>query len=268
MKKQIRRIGIMLVLLGTVCGVQAQNMKDGHEYVDLGLPSGTLWATCNIGATSGNEAGSYFAWGEIEQSDWFDWDNYKWGDYDYLTKYNGNPKYGTVDNRGQLQPRDDAAHMIWGGEWRIPSLDDANELIDNSTFWYDGESMMIVKGPNGNTVNFYLGGYMEDDHVSGLGIYGNYWISEIYDLDYSPQLARSIFFCFDGRFTWTMGSRCPGYNIRPVCPGDPSDISSPIISDKVNTIFYNMNGSRLNGAQKGVNIFKSSDGKVRKLFIK
>ena len=265
MKKKYFILLCATIAIATISRAQSQN---GHEYVDLGLPSGTLWATCNIGAANENEVGDYFAWGEVEPSIMYNFENYKWGYYDYLTKYNGNPKYGAVDNRSKLQPRDDAAQVIWGGEWRMPTMLEAAELIENCTVWTDEYYMLNVKGPNGNVVKFAFTGGKYDKDVFDFGQIGYYWLSELYDVEAYPRDARVIYVRYDDKLTNTFMNRCIGCNIRPVCPGDPSGISSPFISNKVNKTIYNMNGSQLNSAQKGMNIVKSSDGKVRKLFVK
>ena len=81
---------------------------NGHEYVDLGLPSGTLWATCNVGASKPEEYGDYFAWGETQPKSNYHWNTYKWcrGSYDTQTKYcTDTDSYycGTVDNKTQLE---------------------------------------------------------------------------------------------------------------------------------------------------------------------
>ena len=94
-----------------------------HEYVDLGLPSGTLWATCNVGASKPEEYGDYFAWGEVKAKDKFDVSTYKWynGSYKAITKYCTDSEYGTVDNKTELLPEDDVATAYWGSSWCIPS---------------------------------------------------------------------------------------------------------------------------------------------------
>ncbi|MCQ2319676.1 MAG: hypothetical protein MJZ90_12290 [Bacteroidales bacterium] len=124
-------------------GIQANNlygMENGievtltaaHEYVDLGLPSGLLWATCNVGADSPEDYGDYFAWGETETKSDYDWDTYKWcnGSYNTLTKYNTKSSYGTVDNKTTLELSDDAARANWGGSWRMPTEAEFQELIN------------------------------------------------------------------------------------------------------------------------------------------
>ena len=106
--------------------------ESGHDSVDLGLPSGTKWATCNVGATAPEEYGDYFAWGETEPKTTYDWNTYKWAtatwDATYeswqletLTKYCTSGEYGTVDNKTVLDLEDDAAHANRGGAWLLPT---------------------------------------------------------------------------------------------------------------------------------------------------
>ena len=105
------------------------------------MPSGTLWSIKNIGATNGNTAeswyGNYYAWGEIETKEIYDWDNYKYanGNYDKLTKYCNNSNYGNngfTDDLTQLVPEDDVATVI-NSAWRMPTKEDFEELIAGTT---------------------------------------------------------------------------------------------------------------------------------------
>ncbi len=108
-----------------------------HEYVDLGLPSGTLWATCNIGAESPSENGLYFSWGDIEghTSDYdFSWENYKYCNRSMskLTKYTYQQNPTRVgDYTTDLDYCDDAAYMLWGHDWEMPTNYQIGELINN-----------------------------------------------------------------------------------------------------------------------------------------
>ena len=107
---------------------------DGHEYVDLGLPSGLKWATCNVDATTPEEYGGYYAWGETEEKENYCWNTYKWcnDSLSTLTKYCTDDSYGIiVDNKTILDPEDDVAHVKWGGSWRMPTIDEYKELIYN-----------------------------------------------------------------------------------------------------------------------------------------
>lgn len=107
---------------------------NGHDYVDLGLPSGTLWAKCNVGANSETDYGLYFAWGEIEgytasqvpSEKRFDWDDYKWTEDGGETM----SKYNSTDGKTVLDLEDDAARANMGGNWHIPSITQLNELIN------------------------------------------------------------------------------------------------------------------------------------------
>ena len=104
---------------------------NGHEYVDLGLPSGIKWATCNVGATTPEEYGDYFAWGETQPKDYYDWSTYKYcnGDEYSITKYCTRSTYGTVDIKTTLELSDDAARVNWGGKWRMPTIEEQKELL-------------------------------------------------------------------------------------------------------------------------------------------
>ena len=123
----------------TTLGISGgDGLLNEHEYVDLGLPSGTLWATCNIGSPSPEIYGDCFAWGETEPKSIYDWSTYKYcngGNFD-LTKYCHKSNYGYngyTDELTVLMPEDDAATVKWGGEWRTPTLEDFKELLDNTT---------------------------------------------------------------------------------------------------------------------------------------
>lgn len=102
---------------------------DGHEYVDLGLPSGLKWATCNVDATTPEEYGGYYAWGETEEKENYCWNTYKWcnDSLSTLTKYCTDDSYGIiVDNKTILDPEDDVAHVKWGGCEAVSAADDTD----------------------------------------------------------------------------------------------------------------------------------------------
>lgn len=111
---------------------------NGHEYVDLGLPSGTLWAKCNVGAEKESDYGGYYQWGGTEDftdtEKNCDWKTYPHRtNYDAITKYNANFKCGVVDNKIELELSDDVAHQVMGGDWHMPSIEQFQELIDYTT---------------------------------------------------------------------------------------------------------------------------------------
>ena len=141
---------------------------DEHEWVDLGLPSGTLWATCNVGANTPEEYGDYFAWGETTPKDTCEWRTYKWcnGTDSTLTKYCNNSDYGYngfVDNKMELDPEDDAAYVNWGPSWRMPTKEQVEELMANCTWEWtllNGKWGHLGTGPNGNTLFLRDTGYL------------------------------------------------------------------------------------------------------------
>ncbi|MBR5030703.1 MAG: hypothetical protein IKX63_06335 [Muribaculaceae bacterium] len=159
-----------------------------HVYVDLGLPSGTLWATCNVGANSPEEYGDYFAWGETEPKEKYDPVNYKWGNgIEVVTKYVNNysatcrggqhinNRYeGYVDNKLELDPEDDAAYVNWGPQWRMPSKAQQDELVEMCTWiWTLVNSVegYLVTGPNGHAIFFPAAGMKLGDMTVDTGLH-------------------------------------------------------------------------------------------------
>ncbi len=155
---------------------------NGHEYLDLGLPSGTLWATCNVGADAPEDCGDYFAWGETSPKDFYDWSNYQYGsDWNKLTKYCSHSDEGLngfVDNLTTLEASDDAAAANWGDGWYMPSKDQLLELRDNTTpTWItqNGVEGMLFTASNGNSVFLPATGYYLGSVPQSVGGFGHYW---------------------------------------------------------------------------------------------
>ena len=166
--------------------VVENNPKYGdHEYVDLGLPSGTLWATCNVGASKPEEYGDYFAWGETKLKEIFEDATYKYGTYNALTKYCTDSEYGTVDNKTELLPDDDAATVNWGSSWHMPSSDQFKELINSD---YTTTAWTTQNGVNGlkitskkNGKSLFLPAAGECGLVLGyVGAHGYYWSRSLF----------------------------------------------------------------------------------------
>ena len=138
------------------------DIEKGHGYVDLGLS--VKWATCNIGADSPEKTGGRFAWGEVTTKSDYTWRNYRFsnGSDSYwsvgLSKYNSDSKLGPVDMREVLELEDDAAHVNWGGKWRIPTAQEFQELANNCTFVWSAlngcEGCLIVSNKPGYTDRF------------------------------------------------------------------------------------------------------------------
>ena len=105
-----------------------------HEYVDLGLPDGTLWAKYNLGAEHPYDYGDYYAWGETETKSDYSWSTYKWGAWKQFTKYVTQAGFGmeTPDNKTTLESGDDAATKAWGDDWRMPTMEEWQDLCGNT----------------------------------------------------------------------------------------------------------------------------------------
>ncbi|MBQ1485573.1 MAG: SUMF1/EgtB/PvdO family nonheme iron enzyme, partial [Muribaculaceae bacterium] len=192
-----------------------------HEYVDLGLPSGTLWATCNIGANSPEGYGDYFAWGETEPKDYYDWSTYKWcnGSYKTLNKYCKSYLYGYkgfVDNKTELDLEDDAAYVNWGLSWRMPTTDQLQELIENSVWRWtqrNGVNGQLVTGPNGKSLFLPAAGCLNDSSLNDVDSCGYYWTSTISNgASFGGTRLR-----FDSEYVdGASGQRSYGFPVRPV----------------------------------------------------
>ena len=155
--------------------------ENGYDYVDLGLPSGTKWATCNVGATTPEGYGDYFAWGETEPKSEYEWSTYKYseGSSSLLTKYNNAASDGVVDNISTLAHYDDAARVNWGGKWRMPSSYEIDELIKNCTWTvFEKNGINGYKATskiNGNSIFFPTAGVFSELDVYNAGSIGYYW---------------------------------------------------------------------------------------------
>ena len=220
---------------------------ENAKAVDLGLPSGTLWANMNVGATSPTDYGKFFAWGETtgytsNTSDGrkFDWASYKWmtsgqSSWNWVNKYqvaDGNTngcwyqansftlEYDFVgDGLSVLLPEDDAARANWAGDWCMPTYEDFVELKNNTTqewITFAGVSgMKFTNKAEGNTnfVFFPAAGYRYGASLYSQGTDGGYWLATVYP-SYSDN-ARCLDFNSGGADTYVK-SRCYGRSVRPV----------------------------------------------------
>ena len=188
---------------------------NGHEYVDLGLPSGLKWATCNVGANSPEEYGDYFAWGETEPKTTYNWDSYKYYDGSNLTKLT---KYTGNDSKTELDPEDDAATVNWGGKWRMPTKEEQDELLNNCAWTWisqNGVNGYKVTGPNGNSIFLPAAGCMDEGTLNFAGLGGAYWSSSL-DIDDLGNAYYVYFFGLDD-LDWEIDLRYYGLTVRPVC---------------------------------------------------
>ena len=171
-----------------------------------------------MGANSPEDYGDYFAWGETAPKETYNWSPYKWcyGSARDLSKYCTNTSCGTVDNKTELDSADDAAYVNWGEDWRMPTLAQQKELLNNCTrTWMtlNGVNGTLVTGPNGNTIFLPATGYRWDAFLSGAGSYGYYW-SRTLDSSY-PNYAYGLY-CGSGQWRW-FGDNCDrGFAVRAV----------------------------------------------------
>lgn len=204
------------------------SIVDPSTFVDLGLPSGTLWATCNIGATSPEDYGDYFAWGETEGYNdgktTFNWSTYKWckGSDETMTKYCYDSSYGYngfTDDKTELDPEDDAAYVNWGPAWRMPSIEQCEELVNSNyttTEWTTQNGVngqKITSKTNGNSIFLPAAGCLDDSFLNYAGWGGRYWSRTLNSG--RPGSARYLSFSSSGI---GMGNdyRYGGRSVRPV----------------------------------------------------
>ena len=198
-------------------------VPSASSYIDLGLPSGTLWATWNVGAASPEGYGDYFAWGETQpKNDIYYWSTYQCcnGSYTTLTKYCNNSSYGNngfTDNLTTLQLSDDAARTNWGGDWRMPTGAEWYELFRNTTVTWTTQNGVYggkFTASNGNILFLPAAGYRLDVMLFyGAASDGYYWSSSLNtnapDEAWGFNFRSGVFY---------RGSRCLGHSVRAVLP--------------------------------------------------
>ena len=212
--------------------VVADPSSNTGEYVNLGLPSGTLWATKNVGATNPEDYGNYFAWGETTGYDdgktTFNWSNYIYcnGSQTTLTKYCSNSSYGYngfTDTLTELELSDDAAYVNWGPNWRMPSQEQFEELFNSSyttATWttlngvYGRLITSIVAGYEGNSIFLPAAGYRNNfGATSGKDTNGDYWTRTFM----TGRSYIGYFQYFDSTTNSSSGrTREVGQSVRPV----------------------------------------------------
>ena len=205
---------------------------NGHNYVDLGLPSGTLWATCNVGANKVEECGDYFAWGETKPKNNYSWSTYQysngeeWGNYTKYCSKSEDGYNGFIDNLSTLQIGDDPAIANWGEGWRMPTNEHWDELEKNTTKTWVIQNRVHgwrFTGANGNSLFLPAAGSRYNDrynHDNGaeVGAEGWYW-SRSLRADF-PDDAWYFMFTSewaDLSFAYaTLTGRCTGMSVRPI----------------------------------------------------
>lgn len=188
--------------------------------IDLGLPSGIKWASCNMGATSPKDMGGFYAWGEIEQKNEYSYENYKWSDssnfVDGYYKYSIDGLY--IDDKIVLDLEDDVAYVKWGKNWRIPSVDDIQELIDNCIWEYSSEGSLVT-GPNGNSIFIpFTGIYVHETLLTDIGTSGYYQSNQLggYNGSLQDSSQSQDLFIHPNSQTVYHHFRHNGQSVRPV----------------------------------------------------
>jgi hypothetical protein len=207
------------------------------DKVDLGLPSGVLWATCNIGASSPTDAGDYFAWGEKESKDVYVWESYKLarGSYDSIFKYT------EADGKSILDSQDDVATAKLGDEWRMPTKEDMEELVEECKWeWMSQNGVLgwIVTGNNGKSIFLPAVGAASSYRIAGVNELGRYWTSTRNESGYSAFNLRFK----DGRETIVVvdDTRFYGRPVRAVY-GKAKIVKSPQTLEPQSTTQIEMN---------------------------
>jgi hypothetical protein len=198
--------------------LKGQPAVSTKDWVDLGLPSGTLWATCNVGANSPEEYGDYFAWGETFSKDYYDWTTYKWcnGSMDGITKYS----YGNIyfiDFKSELEPEDDVAYVQWGPSWRMPTKAQQDELREHCTWTWttqNGVNGYLVIGPNGNSIFLPVAGNSCEELPCNAESGGFYW-SRTLNIEIN-QVAYFLYFDSEN-VRLSCHNRSFGFPVRAVC---------------------------------------------------
>ena len=224
MRRTINIFAFITIMVLAIASCKSEDPYNGHEYVDLGLS--VKWATCNVGAEKPEEGGGLFAWGETQPKDKYTWATYKHcnGSNKKLTKYCSDSNYGTVDNKTVIDKTDDAASVNWGGNWRMPTFAELEEL-DENCIWHTKtlngvEGFEIKSKINGNSIflpSLPYPGVGDDEGICHTMDCGFYWFGSL--REDSPGSAYSFFFStFDSIMDGGTDRRYIGMAIRPVCP--------------------------------------------------
>ena len=195
---------------------------NGHDYVDLGLPSGTKWATCNVGATKPEDSGGYYAWGETAAKSEYSWDTYKYGTSNVDVQNLGSNIAGT---------KYDVAYVEWGGGWRMPTLEQLNELYDNTTSeWVTQKGVKgrkFTSKKNGGSIFIPAVGSMYASQLEDDGVCGAYWLS----VPHKKKSGEAYVMCFDNETIYedNYDYYCNGLNVRAVI-NDTGNSTTPDVN--------------------------------------
>lgn len=213
---------LLIMVVFIAAGCTKSDDINSHDYVDLGLPSGTLWATCNVGADTPESYGDYFAWGGTKPNDCYNLNTYQYcnGSYNTFIKYCNDASFGYngfTDNLTKLLPEDDAATVNWGENWRMPIKEEWEELYNNTTCTWttlNGVDGRLFTASNGNALFLPAAGLRYEDCLYYTGSSGWYWSGSL-DSGY-PSRAWTFDFFSDGYLMYIYDRSC-GQSVRAVC---------------------------------------------------
>ncbi|MBQ6080216.1 MAG: hypothetical protein IJK93_08065 [Muribaculaceae bacterium] len=236
---------VLLLLAGATESFAVNNATvDGHEYVDLGLSSGTMWATMNVGASCPEDYGDYFAWGETTPKEIYNWDTYQW---------NPSNITGIIGETRDLKPEYDAARMNWGPSWHIPTKDQQDELRTECIWQWEqvnGVYGCIVTGPNGNSLFLPAAGLREDSLLNVAGSFGSIWSSSLFESD--PCSAFGLDY-FNTWLHWSHGYCYFGRVVRPVLNhADATGLTERDAAKPKSGVRYNVMGQPVGNGYKGI----------------
>lgn len=237
-----------------------------HEYVDLGLPSGNLWAKTNVGAVNEYDYGNYYAYGETQTKNYYLLGNYKWYDQDY-NKYT---KYGEEYNNvlHSLLEEDDVAAKKWGKMWHTPIHSDYIELLENCTSTWEEKNGVWgrkLTGVNGNSVFFPAAGFVYSQ------LYNQYINEQGYYMSSNNDRYENCFIFYFSRSemsdNWFI-VKYQGYSVRPVTNKANTKVGSVFVDNNEIKEIYDLRGLRKKNLSKGINILKTKNGKTIKRIVK
>lgn len=195
---------------------------NGHECVDLGLS--VKWATCNVGASRPEEYGKYYAWGETGPKDSYEWSNLKYCNRNpsifsgaKFFKYVSDKKFGPVDDKTKLDPRDDAARSEWGGSWRMPTRAEQDELRKKCKWEWTTQGghkgYKVTSKLNGRSIFLPAAGWRDGSSTVDVGSHGYYWSASL--CVNTPSNAYYLYFDIDD-IHWYDYERRGGQSVRAV----------------------------------------------------
>ena len=250
-----------------------------HEYVDLGLPSGTLWATCNMGADSPYHSGRYFAWGETKSRDIFKWYDYEFLENEY-TDDEGFLNYTATDIGDDIAGSEyDAAQCEWGDGWTMPTSENWEELQSCCRMEFskvissdvkgsiNKDECLRICGPNGNSILLPLT-FSPHDGVSTEVLRGEYWSSTACTglTDYSYPSAIQVYYNpTNPKLESFPNGRHDGLSIRPVINGENIGSSVRAISKPTVALKYENGSISICGSADGCEL-KVSDISGRNIY--